>query len=177
MSNAGEMTRGFSMKMPIIARQILFTALALLFLAGCHAPEVDAKEPDKEPEEIGLPTWPSKVPKGKIDFEKHVRPILIINCLECHNTKDAKDNGNFVLETKKLAMTTGTTPPALIPGKPDESLMLKVLTLEIAHPKSMPPAPDKIWGIRMEILRRWIKDGAEWPEDVRLVHPREIKEW
>jgi len=29
----------------------------------------------------------------------------------------------------------------------------------------------------MEILRRWIAEGAVWPEDIRLVHPREITEW
>lgn len=41
----------------------------------------------------------------------------------------------------------------------------------------MPPTLNKIWGIRMEILRRWIAEGAVWPEDIRLVHPREITEW
>ncbi len=131
----------------------------------------------EEAPELGSPTWPVEVPQGKIDFKKHVRPLLIINCLECHNSVDAAKNGNFILETRKLAMTTGATPPAIIPGNPDQSLLIKVLTLDPLHQKAMPPAPDKIWGVRMEILRKWITEGADWPESVKLVHPREIKEW
>ena len=127
--------------------------------------------------DVGSPTWPVEVPQGKIDFKTHVRPLLIINCLECHNSEDAKKNGNFNLETRQLAMTTGATPPAILPGNPDQSLLITVLSLDPLHQKAMPPAPDKIWGVRMEILRRWISEGADWPESIRLVHPREIKEW
>jgi hypothetical protein len=144
---------------------------------GSSAAETNAKALPEEAEYIGAPTWPSRVPEGRIDFEKHVRPLLIINCMECHNVKDAPQNGNFILETRKLAMSTGTKPPALVPGKPDESHFIRVLTLEPMHRQAMPPTPDKIWGVRMEILKRWIADGAEWPEEIRLVHPREIKEW
>jgi hypothetical protein len=125
----------------------------------------------------GDPTWPDSVPEGPIDFRKHVRPLLIINCLECHNRDDAKHNGNFILETRALAMSTGSAPPAIIPGDPDKSPLLTVLTLDPLHQRAMPPTPDKIWGVRMEILKRWIKEGAVWPEDVTLVHPREITEW
>jgi len=31
--------------------------------------------------------------------------------------------------------------------------------------------------VRLEILRRWIKEGALWPQEVTLVHPREITAW
>jgi len=127
--------------------------------------------------EEDLPTWPTTVPTGKIDFKKSVRPLLIINCLECHNSEDAKDNGNLSLETRQLAMTTGNHPPVIVPGNPDDSLLIKVLTLEGIHQQAMPPTPDKIWGVRMEILRRWIEEGADWPESIPLVHPREIREW
>ena len=126
---------------------------------------------------LGSPTWPTEVPQGKIDFKKHVRPLLVINCLECHNSRDAKNNGNFILETRKQAMTTGITPPAIIPGDPEKSLLITVLTMDPVHQKAMPPAPDKIRGVRMEILRKWISEGADWPESVPLVHPSEIKEW
>ncbi|NNE90299.1 MAG: hypothetical protein HKN23_01495 [Verrucomicrobiales bacterium] len=151
----------------------IFVAAIAVGLGGCHSPTIVGEEP----ENIGDPTWPLKVPDGPVDFRKHVRPILIINCLECHNSKDAKENGGFNLETKKLAMTTGSKPPALVPGKPDESMLIDVLKLGVEHHKSMPPAPDKIWGVRMEILRKWIREGAPWPDNVRLVHPRKIKKW
>jgi len=123
------------------------------------------------------PSWPTRVPAGKIDFEKDVRPILIINCLECHNNQTAARSGNLSLETRKLALTTGNHAPVLIPGDPDNSLLILALGENGIHEEPMPPTPDKIWGARMEILRRWIAEGAEWPEDVRLVHPGEITEW
>lgn len=123
------------------------------------------------------PSWPTKVPAGKIDFKKNVRPILVVNCMECHNNESAPINGNLSLETRKLALTTGNHAPVLIPGEPDKSLLLTVLTVSDVHLNAMPPSPDKIYGVRMEILRRWIKEGAEWPEDVPLEHPSEIDEW
>ncbi len=147
----------------------LFASAMLLSVSSCKQEVVTEAEP--------YPSWPSKVPDGKIDFEKNVRPILIINCLECHNSESAPQNGNLNLETRELALTTGVHPPVIVPGSPDDSLLIKVLTIDGAHFGSMPPAPDKIWGVRMEILRRWIEEGAKWPKSVRLVHPRDLKEW
>ncbi len=123
------------------------------------------------------PSWPTKVPAGKINFEKDVRPILVINCLECHNNETAAQSGNLSLETRQLALTTGNHAPVLIPGDPDSSLLILALGDNGIHEEPMPPTPDKIWGVRMEILRKWIAEGAEWPEDVPLVHPGEITEW
>ncbi|MDF1824118.1 MAG: hypothetical protein P1U68_05725 [Verrucomicrobiales bacterium] len=151
-------------------RRSLYLLSALLIVTGLLVFQSGASADD-------LPTWPTKVPAGRIDFRKSVRPLLIINCLECHNSEDAKDNGNLSLETRKLALTTGDRAPVIVPGRPDESLLISVLKLEGIHQEAMPPTPDKIWGVRMEILRRWITEGANWPESIRLVHPREITEW
>ncbi len=152
--------------------RILALSLVVLLLVtpiSCINQRVETEEE--------YPSWPTEVPAGKIDFKKNVRPILVINCLECHNNDSAPQNGNLSLETRQLALTTGDHAPVLIPDDPDKSLLISVLTIDGSHFNSMPPTPDKIWGIRMEILRRWIAEGAEWPEDVPLVHPREIKEW
>lgn len=166
----------------------LFLAFGL-FAAGCGDGTYETARGDAGPGSAttdealpvasgpGDPTWPDSVPVGPIDFKKHVRPLLIINCLECHNREDAKHNGNFILETRALAMSTGSAPPAIVPGEPDKSPLITVLLLDPVHQRAMPPTPDKIWGVRMEILKRWIKEGAVWPADVTLVHPREITEW
>ena len=154
---------------PSLRYSTLFVCAILFQVSSCKRETVVEQEP--------YPSWPSKVPKGKIDFEKNVRPILIINCLECHNSKSAPENGNLNLETRELALTTGVHPPVIVPGKPDDSILINVLTIDGAHYGSMPPTPDKIWGVRMEILRRWIEEGAEWPKSVRLIHPKDLKEW
>ncbi len=169
--------------MKVVHHPLLYvvSALVLVVSSGCGDPSYESagladKEgaPNSDPTD---PTWPEKVPDGPIDFKTQVRPLLIINCLECHNREDAPRNGNFILETRSLALSTGTTPPAIIPGDPDKSPLITVMTLDPLHQRAMPPAPDKIWGVRLEILRRWILEGAVWPEDVTLVHPREITGW
>ena len=154
----------------------LFSCLSVIFLTALIL-QINSCEEKPVAEAEEYPSWPTKVPEGKIDFEKNVRPILIINCLECHNNKNASENGNLSLETRELALTTGAHPPAIVPGRPDDSLLIKVLLTDEVHYGTMPPTPDKIWGVRMEILRRWIEEGADWPESVRLVHPKDLKEW
>ena len=120
----------------------------------------------------GDPQWPTKVP-AKIDFATNVKPLLEIQCVQCHNSKDAHRYAGLNLETRQLAMTTGRRAPAIVPGDPANSPLIQVLKYEGSHPTSMPPAPDKIWGTRLEILEKWIEQGAEWPESVRLVPPQD----
>ena len=117
--------------------------------------------------------WPQTAPDGPIDFEKHVKPLLEYNCLECHNTENAKQNAMLNLESGQLAFNTGRNPPVIRPGKPEESLLVRVLELDMNHAMAMPPVPEKLHGVRMEILKRWIAEGAQWPQDVRLISPQE----
>jgi hypothetical protein len=93
--------------------------------------------------------------------------------MECHNSKDAGRNAGLNLETRKLAMSSGRTPPVIRAGDPKNSLFIQALLLDVAHPISMPPAPDKIWDARLRILEKWIRDGADWPESIRLVRPQD----
>lgn len=143
-----------------------FAAAGGLLLTQC--------KPFHNPTE-SMSTWPSRVPE-EIVFKRDVKPLLEMQCLECHNSKDATQNAGFNLETRHLAMTTGRKPSAIRPGDPESSLLIQVLELDVNHPTNMPPAPDKIWGARMEILKKWIKQGAKWPENVRMVRPQDWAE-
>ena len=118
------------------------------------------------------PMYPTKVPEN-IVFERDLKPMLEIKCVQCHNHIDAKDNAGLNLETRHKAMTTGQNAPVIVPGKPEESLMIKVLELDVTHPTNMPPSPDKIWGVRMKILKKWIQQGAVWPDHVKLTRPQD----
>jgi len=150
-------------------RSLTFTSLALL--SAFLLTERTAGQPGAHnyPENR---LYPNRVPE-KIDFARDVRPILETQCLECHNSKDARRNAGLNLETRKLAMTSGRQPPVIRPGDPKNSLLIQALRLDAAHPISMPPAPDKIWDARLKILEKWIRDGAAWPENIRLVRPQD----
>ncbi|MEM7386702.1 MAG: c-type cytochrome domain-containing protein [Verrucomicrobiota bacterium] len=142
-----------------------------LILTQCQTTNQGAARGDKPFD----PFAPAYVP-DRIVFEVHLKPLLEIECVQCHNSVDANENARFNLETRKLALTTGTRAPAIKPGDPENSLLVQVLELDGTHPLNMPPAPDKIWGNRMEILKKWIAQGAIWPENVRLVRPQDWAE-
>ena len=141
-------------------------SLSMFFLTQCESTSQGASDD---------PAWPTRVP-DEIDFVRDVKPMLEIRCLECHNTIDAAKYAGLNLETRKLAMTTGRTPPVIRPGDPENSLFITVLKLDHMHPTNMPPVPDKIQGPPLKIFEKWIRDGAEWPEDVRLVRPQDWAE-
>ncbi|MBT4867356.1 MAG: hypothetical protein HON53_19815, partial [Planctomycetaceae bacterium] len=65
-------------------------------------------------------------------FGKSVAPILIKNCLGCHNPTDPK--GTLDLSQKKAMLKGGDSGPAVVPGKPDESYII-----ERVADGSMPP--------------------------------------
>jgi len=115
---------------------------------------------------------------GKVDFVSEVKPVLELHCLECHNRKYAAKMGGLRLETRKLAMTTGTHGPVIVPGDVRSSLLYKNLRLSHATPTAMPPKPDKLKRGEKQIIARWIREGAHWPEGAqgRLSPPPEEKE-
>src|SRR5215212_7157821 len=63
---------------------------------------------------------------GKIDFEKHVQPILAATCYECHSA-GKKIKGKLRLDSKELAMKGGSTKVAITPGKGKTSYLVQRL--------------------------------------------------
>ncbi|MFN9826326.1 MAG: c-type cytochrome domain-containing protein, partial [Planctomyces sp.] len=58
-------------------------------------------------------------------FEKHVRPLLAKHCYECHSAESSSVKGNLKLDTRTATLKGGDSGPALVAGKPDDSLLLK----------------------------------------------------
>jgi hypothetical protein len=107
-------------------------------------------------------------------FVTKVKPVLEYYCIECHTIKSGGKYGGLILEYGDLAMRTGRHAPVIHPGKPDESLLYIVLRLGHEQVLGMPPAPDKISDEELDGIRRWIRDGAQWPsgKDGHLVLPK-----
>lgn len=109
---------------------------------------------------------------GRVDFGRHVKPVLEVNCLPCH---DGKEMPRFLdLRTRATAMTAGPYGPRIIPGNPGGSLIIRNLSVMHAPVKAMPPVGNRLTGEEKRILERWIEQGAEWPEGEagRLRKPR-----
>ena len=94
-------------------------------------------------------------------FEKKIRPILADNCYACHSSKMKKPMGGLVLDTKAGLLQGGVSGAAIVPGKPAESLLLRVLRYSDPMLK-MPPAgklPDAV----IADFEQWIAAGAPDP--------------
>ncbi len=60
-------------------------------------------------------------------FEKKVRPLLVANCYTCHSA-DTNSRGGLRVDDRNGLLTGGSRGPAVVPGKPDESLLIQAVT-------------------------------------------------
>src|SRR4051812_6314910 len=102
---------------------------------------------------------------GKIDFEKHVQPILAATCYECHSAKKIK--GKLRLDSKELAMKGGSTKAAITPGKGKESYLVQRLR-GAGDEDRMPLDHDPLSDEQIRIIQSWIDQGAIWPDSASV---------
>ena len=91
-------------------------------------------------------------------FERHVRPLFVSKCQSCHNAKEAESGLQF--SSRQAILKGGDRGPAVVPGKPQESLLLRAVEYQ-----SEPQMPPKSRLNRQQIaaIRKWIAAGAVWP--------------
>jgi len=76
-------------------------------------------------------------------FEKHVRPVLVENCYKCHSAEAEKLKGGLHLDSKEGVLKGGDTGPAIVPGQPDKSLLIKAVRYADEN-LQMPPKGKKL---------------------------------
>ncbi len=98
-------------------------------------------------------------PAADEEFEIQVRPVLVQTCVPCHGGK--KTSGGLKLSTREDLIRGGDSGPAVVPGRPDESLLVRA----IGHgDDSLQMPPDgKLPGPTIAAFSRWIAAGAPWP--------------
>ncbi len=97
-----------------------------------------------------------------VDFEKQIRPLFKARCYECHGPK--KQESGLRLDKKQEALAGGDSGPAIVPGDPDSGLLLKLVQSDDGE-QVMPPKGDRLSRDEIEFLKKWIEEGAEWPDD------------
>jgi len=106
------------------------------------------------------PAFSEEVP---VSFVKDIKPILQERCAHCHNRKTLKDKVSF--ETAKRAFVKNEEGQFyIVPGKPDESLMVIALESPDMHENAMPMVGPKPTKEDVALIRRWIAEGADWPK-------------
>ena len=100
----------------------------------------------------------------KVDFVKEIQPILEKSCVQCHGPE--KDKGGLRLDTKEAALKGGKGELAIVPGDPAKSDMYHRITLPKDHDDVMPSKGDLLTKAQQDLIRDWIKQGANWPAGV-----------
>ena len=102
----------------------------------------------------------------KVDFLRHIKPILESTCLSCHNPDNIK--GELLMNTRANVIKGGEYGTALVPGDPDESSLYTLTILDPDDDDIMPPKGDPLSKEQTDLLKVWIEQGADWPEEVEL---------
>ena len=93
-------------------------------------------------------------------FEKKIRPLLEQRCLECHSP-EKKVKGGLRLDSREGWQTGGDSGPAIVPGKPQESLLITAVAY---HDKDLKmPPKKKLSTDEIAALEQWVKAGAQDP--------------
>jgi len=128
---------------------------ACLFFGGPHASQAAATAPKK-------PVDPADVEF----FEKSVRPLLEEHCVQCHSASKGKTKGGLALDNASAVLKGGDTGPALVPGSPEKSLLIKAVSYTDPELK-MPPDDKQMPKADVAILQEWIHRGAYDPREGR----------
>ncbi len=106
-------------------------------------------------------------------FEAKIRPVLAEQCYDCHSASAKKLKGGLRVDGRQELLTGGETGPAVVPGQPEKSLLLKALSHQdpdLAMPPKKPKLPDGV----IADFERWIREGAEWPAASGTVAKKEV---
>ncbi|MFO0890551.1 MAG: PSD1 and planctomycete cytochrome C domain-containing protein [Isosphaeraceae bacterium] len=94
-------------------------------------------------------------------FESRVRPVLAEHCYGCHSAQARKLKGGLRLDTAEGISKGGDTGPAVVPGNPEESLLVRAVRHD-EDVSEMPPK-GKLPDATIRVLEQWVKAGAAVP--------------
>jgi mono/diheme cytochrome c family protein len=98
----------------------------------------------------------------RVDFRRDIEPILRANCYQCHGAKKA--SAQLRLDDKELAMKGGISGAVIVPGNSKDSRLMKRVMGE-GDETRMPLGGSPLKANQIELIRKWIDQGAIWPEN------------
>ncbi len=111
--------------------------------------------------------------KGIDFFESMIRPVLVSKCYACHSGEAAKSKklkGKLLLDSKAGVLAGGESGPAIVPGRPEQSLLIEAIRHESFE---MPPNGRLDDNVIRDFVK-WIKMGAPDPRDGQQIDLRSL---
>ena len=96
-------------------------------------------------------------------FERHIRPLLIRHCYECHSEEAGERQGELLLDRRSGWMEGGATGKAVTPGNLDASLLIKAVRRQ-DEGLQMPP-DSRLDNKDVSLLEQWVLRGAPGPRE------------
>ena len=108
---------------------------------------------------------PVQFARDQVEFyEKEIQPLLTDNCYKCHSHQADKIKGGFVLDSREALLKGGETGPAIVPGEPEKSLLIKAVR-HVDEDLQMPPKK-KLPDDQVALLVKWVGMGAPYSDKV-----------
>ncbi|MGA1338857.1 MAG: DUF1553 domain-containing protein, partial [Opitutales bacterium] len=108
-----------------------------------------------------------------IRFNRDIRPILSENCFYCHGQDPKHREADLRLDVRDEAVKAHDGVTAIVPGKPEQSEMLKRLLSHDPDDQMPPPESNrKVTPAQIELIRRWIAQGAPYEKHWSFVPPQ-----
>jgi mono/diheme cytochrome c family protein len=107
-------------------------------------------------------------PPSQALFQDRVAGILERHCVSCHS--GSKPKGGLSLVTAKQSLAGGESGVVIVPGKPDESLIVEHIS---GDQPEMPKNAKPLSADEVTAIRAWIQAGATWPEDIQLADKKQ----
>ena len=123
----------------------------------------------------GLAPAADETGDAKAFFDGQIVPLLEQRCYPCHSHASGKAKGGLVLDSRRGWEEGGASGPALVPGHPDQSLLLKALHYQDADLR-MPPK-GKLPDAEIALVEQWIASGAPDNRSAKALAPNPEKLW
>lgn len=128
--------------------------------------EADSEEEGQGTEAPGMLDWrslcaePQEPPPGQsLLFDELVLPLLNAKCTSCHDQDLA--SGGLNLASCQSILEGGDAGASVVPERPEESLLIQRLALEVEHDEHMPPVDyPQLSPEQQLLLEQWVEGGA-----------------
>ncbi len=103
-------------------------------------------------------------------FETRVRPVFARNCYVCHTDTHL---GGLEVNSRQALLKGGNSGPAIVPGKPGESLLVQAVNH--THAKLKMPPSGRLREEEIRDLTEWVQRGAPWPETAAPANAKQLR--
>ena len=126
---------------------------------------------------VFLVWFSSPLPANEVDYQRDIQPILAERCAHCHGVDEATREGGLRLDSRDGGLRGGDSgEPAIVPGKPDESELIR--RVSSADDGDVMPPPDdheRLSAKQVEQLTEWVRQGAVYDVHWSFAAPEKIE--